>query len=165
MFKFFLIKNKKNVNFESVFITNKDNENEKTLDYVINRIENSSDDNLNLLKIDIERGEYLILNDKNIASLSKKSDAVVIEIHGLITHQKKIEIILENFKSEGFFIGHFHNNNYTPYHKKFGMNNCFEITLLHKRKFKITDQDNISYPLVGLDFPCCSDKDEIAFKF
>lgn len=164
-FNIFLIRYKKIVNFESFFITDRESKNEKTFLYALNKINESTDHNLNVLKIDIERGEYLILNEENISSLSKKTDIVVLEIHGLITHHERIEKILEMFKFEGFFVGHFHNNNYTPYHKEFGMNNCFEVTLLHERKFNLTEQQNITYPLEGLDVSCCSNKDEISFKF
>jgi hypothetical protein len=120
-----------------------------------------------ILKIDIERSEYLILKDHHdFKLLQERFDIIIIEFHGLLTNHNKIDYINEQFKKNGFFIGHYHNNNCVAFVEDFKMNNCFEVLYLSKIKFEeVYRCNNGIYPIPNLDFSCCPEKNENEFYF
>jgi len=120
-----------------------------------------------ILKIDIERSEYLILkDDEQFKLLQDRFDVILIEFHGLSTNYNKVDFINQQFKNNGFFIGHYHNNNCVIFNDYYGMNNCFEVLYLSKNKFEEDIEcSNGVYPIPNLDFSCCPKKSENEFYF
>ena len=114
---------------------------------------------VSILKIDIERSEYEIFNEFNFEQLSEFS-IILIEYHGLIKHLDNIKEINSNFEKQGYFVGHFHNNNCTPYLEKFSCNNCIEITYLKSNHYTRAKVNSNTYPIDGLDFSCCPKNEE-----
>ena len=99
-----------------------------------------------LLKIDIEGDEYGVLDQIN--KNSKKINLLIIEFHNVKKNIKKIKKFL---KKSNLKIIHIHANNYGGIDKN-GLPRVLEISLLNKKKFKISkNKSNYSYPIGGLD--------------
>ena len=164
-YKKFMIKSSKNIDFLSKYVNNYNDKRNIEFHQILQKYKSYIDKELSILKIDIERSEYKILNENSLKLISKYFQVVLIEFHGLITFHEKINQIDNLFKKNNFFVGHYHNNNTVPFHKKYNMSNCFEVTYLCKSRFleeEIYDQE---YPLKNLDFSCNPKLDEIKFNF
>jgi hypothetical protein len=164
-FKKFIISNKKFINFLPFFVSDNNKGLNVKLSDLLETNKKVFSKDLNIIKIDIERSEYLILNENTIKQISIIFDVVLIEFHGLITFNEQISKINELFKTHKYFIGHYHNNNTVPFHEKFEMNNCFEVTYLSSKKFKKEKTLNQEYPLKNIDYSCNPKLKDVEFTF
>lgn len=113
-----------------------------------------------LLKIDIEGDEYGVLDQIN--KNSKKINLLIIEFHNVKKNIKKIKKFL---KKSNLKIIHIHANNYGGIDKD-GLPKVLEISLLNKKKFKISkNKSNYSYPIGGLDFSNLKRRKDIKLIF
>ena len=113
-----------------------------------------------LLKIDIEGDEYGVLDQIN--KNSKKINLLIIEFHNVKKNIKKIKKFL---KKSNLKIIHIHANNYGGIDKN-GIPRVLEISLLNKKKFKISkNKSNYSYPICGLDYSNLKRREDIKLIF
>ncbi len=113
-----------------------------------------------LLKIDIEGDEYGVLDQIN--KNSKKINLLIIEFHDVKKNIKKIKKFL---KKSNLKIIHIHANNYGGIDKN-GLPKVLEISLLNKKKFKISkNKSNYSYPIGGLDHSNLKRREDIKLIF
>jgi len=113
-----------------------------------------------LLKIDIEGDEYSVLDQVN--KNSKKINLLIIEFHDVNKNIKKIKKFL---KKSNLKIIHIHANNYGGIDKN-GLPKVLEISLLNKKKFKISkNKSNYSYPIDGLDYSNLKRRKDIKLIF
>ncbi len=116
----------------------------------------------NLLKIDIEGGEYLIIND--IINCHKKLNTLVIEFHWIDKNKKKFINSVKKLKKK-FDIVHIHVNNYKPIDVKNDFFDVVEITFVNKMKNKFKTNFRYNYPIKNLDYECFPNHKKIKFSF
>ena len=114
------------------------------------------------VKMDIEGGEYLVLDDL----LRHSSDivAMAIEFHDVDVDPGRFNSAIEQIKRD-FYIVHIHGNNLggkTP----FNFPAAPEITFLNKRFFpSAPPPSRLKYPVAGLDHPNHPRFPEFTFEF
>lgn len=123
-----------------------DNYNDVTIEEIFSRLEGKYTISL---KMDIEGGEYRIIND--LIEFHKRISLLIIEFHNTDPlreiFSKKIKYILEHFN-----IVHVHGNNF----EGISIDNLpefLEITFLHRRFFSERCASRNHLPIPGLDFP------------
>jgi len=111
------------------------------------------------LKIDIEGGEYRILNE--ILINANKINGLVIEFHDFDLHYDVIKKFIENFELK---LAHIHANNFGSVDKN-GLPSVVELTFT-KSKFCRNEliNDNF-YPVEKLDMPNNEDMPDIEISF
>ena len=127
------------------------------------KIFNNIKNNKILLKIDIEGGEYDIIDE--IFEYHEKFVLILIEFHNLNVFEEKFEQKIKKLKSR-FEIIHLHGNNND------GMNNgnlpvTLEVTLVNKNYINEKNEKkyNYDFPIKNLDFPNNPSKADLAFSF
>ena len=114
-----------------------------------------------LLKVDIEGGEYKILND--IKFYSKRINCLIIEFHDIKKNLKKIYNFIDNIKDLKSI--HIHGNNINKLDKN-GYPYAIEITFINVKRIKYEKKSNLkNYPISGLDFPSVKRNDDIKINF
>jgi len=102
-----------------------------------------------LLKIDIEGGEYLILDD--ICKNFNKINCLIIEFHNIKKNLEKIKKFIKKIKN--LKIIHIHGNNIQNL-DRYGYPYGLEITFINDKKVNLSKRKNLSkYPIKGIDFP------------
>jgi hypothetical protein len=129
-----------------------------------------------LLKIDIEGGEFDLFNDFNIYSDLTNVNQLVIEFHNLKNRLRELKIIVEKIKGAGFEIVHIHGNNagvsFVLYSQADQADDVIfpdliELTFVKKKLIRQEDivDGDITYPILDLDFPNLSKKEELTLNF
>lgn len=121
-------------------------------------INNNINKNNMVLKMDIEGHEYPVI-EKNIKLINDCFSMMCIEFHGLnnpnyYNYENKnhvLELILEFYD-----IFHMHANNWVE--RKFEVPNVMEISFIRKGICSI--EPDCAYPIKGLDFANCKDRDD-----
>lgn len=121
-------------------------------------INNNIDKKNMILKMDIEGHEYPVI-EKNIKLINDCFSMMCIEFHGLnnpnyYNYENKnyvLELILEYYD-----IFHMHANNWVA--RKFDVPNVLEISFI--RKGICLNELDCAYPIKGLDFANCADRDD-----
>ena len=114
-----------------------------------------------LLKVDIEGGEYEILND--IKFYSERINCLIIEFHNIRKNLKKIYNFIDKIKYLKSV--HIHGNNINKLDKN-GYPYAIEITFINVKKIKYEKKSNLkNYPISGLDFPSVKRNDDIKINF
>jgi hypothetical protein len=116
----------------------------------------------NLLKIDIEGGEYEIIDD--ILSNSSKINMLIIEFHW-INNKNKIFIDSICKLKNKFDIVHIHPNNYRQKEENEDFFDVVEITFVNNNINKFNEEFRYSFPINGLDFECFPNHKKIEFSF
>ena len=164
IFTYFVFKEflkKKNVQlFKKKVVKNKENSKEITLKNIFNEI---SENKNNLLKIDIEGGEYQIINE--VCNESSKIEMLIIEFHWI---NKNKETFFECVKklNDSFQIIHIHANNYNKIKQEDYFFDVIELTLINKKNVDlINPQYRYDFPIKDLDQECIRGGDKINFSF
>lgn len=133
--------------------------NSATIDDVFNRLPAECPV---FVKMDIEGGEYLVLDD--LLRHSGNIVAIAIEFHDVDTHPGPFNSLVEKIKHE-FYIVHIHGNNMGGI-SPFNFPKALEITFLNKRFFDSAPSPScLKYPVPGLDHPNNPRLPEFAFEF
>tara|TARA_A100001234_G_scaffold158272_1_gene139710 strand:+ start:515 stop:1318 length:804 start_codon:yes stop_codon:yes gene_type:complete len=151
--------NKENVFFHKKKVVNKIR---SKLDINLEKIFSEINNKNNLLKIDIEGGEYLIIKD--ILKNSKKLSIIVIEFHWIKKNKKKFENSVKKLQTK-FDIVHIHVNNYKPIDVKDEFFDVVELTLVNKINNKFKSKFRYNFPIKNLDFDCFPNHKTIKFSF
>ena len=125
---------------------------------IFSKIENKN----NLLKIDIEGGEYEVMDD--ILDNSSNIKMLIIEFH-LINKKKEIFIESINRLKNKFDIIHIHPNNYIEKKNDEDFFDVLEMTFLNKDINKYNKEFRYDFPITNLDFECFPDRKKIQFSF
>ncbi len=156
---FIKFNNKKNVSLFKKKVVKKINENiDISLDDILDKVKS----NRNLLKLDIEGGEYSIIDKINQNSLKIK--ILIIEFH-LIRRKKNIFIHSVKKLLNNFDIIHIHANNYFNLTNKDNFFEVLEISFVNKKINKYKKNLRYNFPLKDLDFECFPDRKKIKFSF
>ncbi len=146
--------NGKNKHYLKKIVSKKKKSNQATITEVLKNSTNI------ILKVDIEGDEYKVLNDIN--KNSKKVNLLIIEFHKVLENLKKIKKFLSK---SSFKIIHVHGNNYGGMNTK-GTPNVLEITLLNKKKFKVSKKKSkYRYPIDNLDYSNLKRREDIKLEF
>ena len=114
-----------------------------------------------LLKVDIEGGEYEILDD--IKFYSKRINCLIIEFHEIKKNLKKIYNFVDKIKDLKSI--HIHGNNINKL-DKYGYPYAIEITFINIKRLKYEKKINSKkYPISGLDFPSVKRNDDVKINF
>ena len=116
-----------------------------------------------LLKIDIEGGEYDIIDQ--IIEHNNKIISILIEFHELNKFEEKFEQKIKKLKSN-FEIIHLHGNNNDGIITG-NLPSTIEVTLVNKKYVnEVKEKEyNYDFPINGLDFPNNSSKPDLFFSF
>lgn len=116
-----------------------------------------------VLKIDIEGGEWEVLNSCSEELLSR-FDQIVLELHNLVKSQDQ-EAILRALEllNKTHFVAHVHGNNYgcVEYCGDLMTPNLLEVTYLSREKYRFTNRKSNACIDFGLDRPNRSDIPDI----
>ena len=158
-FNFIRFNNKKNVYLFKKKVVDKTNENK---DISLNDILDKVKSNKNLLKLDIEGGEYSIVDKIN--QNSSKIKILIIEFHFIKTKKntfiRSVKKLLNNFD-----IIHLHANNYFNLTSKDTFFEVLEVSFVNKKINKYKKNLTYNFPLKHLDFECFPDRKKINFSF
>jgi hypothetical protein len=120
----------------------------------------------NLLKIDIEGGEYQIIDE--ILINHKDIEMLVIEFHWINRNKKQFINSVKKLKKK-FSIIHIHANNYNPVNNKDYFYDVVELSFVNKRNTKYSKYNKqafrYKFPIPNIDFECFSDRSSINFRF
>tara|TARA_B100001758_G_C18294272_1_gene548754 strand:- start:260 stop:1063 length:804 start_codon:yes stop_codon:yes gene_type:complete len=118
--------------------------------------------NRNLLKLDIEGNEYSIIDEINQNSSNIKM--LIIEFHFI---KSKKDIFKDSVKKllNNFDIIHLHANNYFNLEDTDTFFEVLEITFVNKKINKYKKDLRYNFPLKDLDFECFPDRKKIEFSF
>ena len=152
---------KKNIKFfKKKIVQNVKNLNEIDLKNLINDIPENKN---NLLEIDIEGGEYKIIDE--VCSESPKIEMLIIEFHW-INNNKKFFFECIKKLNINFQIIHIHANNYKKINPEDWFFNVIELTLINKKNVNlINPQYRYNFPIEDLDRECIIGGDRINFSF
>lgn len=133
--------------------------NSATIEDVFRRLPAGSQ---NFVKMDIEGGEYRVLDD--LLQHSNNIVAIAIEFHDVDILSDRFNSLVQNIKRD-FYIVHIHGNNFggtTPFN--FPM--APEITFLNKRFLSAAPRlSALAYPIPGLDHPNHPNFPDFSFRF
>ena len=150
---------KPNVNlFKKRIVEKKEKKFDITLDEILNQINSEK----NLLKLDIEGGEYSLINSINQNHFKIKM--LIIEFH-LIREKKDLFIKSVKKLISNFDIVHIHANNYFELKEEDDFFEVCEITFVNKQINKYIEKQRYNFPLNDLDFECFPDRKKIKFSF
>jgi len=135
---------------------------EKKFDITLDEILNHIDSEKNLLKLDIEGGEYSLI--KSINQNHLKIKILIIEFHFI---KEKKNLFIESVKKlmDNFDIVHIHANNYFELKENDDFFEVCEITFVNKQINKFREKLRHDFPLKDLDFECFPDRKKIKFSF
>ncbi len=116
----------------------------------------------NLLKLDIEGGEYSIIDKINQNSSNIK--ILIIEFHSI---KSKKNLFIQSIKKllKNFDIVHIHANNYFNLTKNDTFFEVLEVTFVNKKINKYKKNFRYDFPIKNLDFECFPDRKKIKFSF
>jgi hypothetical protein len=117
-----------------------------------------------ILKIDVEGAEYDYLSNVNLEELEKKVVCLLIEFHNLNIDQN--QIIFKNIinkLNKYFVLNHIHANNYGDIIG--GIPTVPELSFMNRRYVENIEEENIKYPIKGLDYPNTLQYDDIILDF
>ncbi len=156
---FIRFKNKKNVSLFKKKVVDKIYENR---DINLNDILDEVKSKKNLLKLDIEGGEYLIIDKIN--QNSSKIKILIIEFHFIRSKKKtfisSIKKLLNNFD-----IVHLHANNFFKFTNDDDFFEVLEVSFVNKKINKYKKNLRYNFPIKNLDFECFPDRKKIKFSF
>ena len=134
----------------------------KNFDVNMNRVFKKIDSKKNLLKIDIEGGEYEIIDE--IIKYNSKINILIIEFHWI---NKRSKLFIESVKKlkKKFDIIHLHANNYRPLDKNEDIFDVCEITLTNKNINKYKNKYRLNFPIKNVDYECFPSHKKISFSF
>jgi|TARA_B100001093_G_scaffold514369_1_gene588251 hypothetical protein len=156
---FIKFNNKKNVSLFKRRVVDKVKERvDINLKNIFEKIKSSK----NLLKLDIEGGEYSII--KQIDQNSKNINILIIEFHFI---KRKKNLFTSSIKQllNNFDIVHIHANNYFTLTNKENFFEVLEVTFVNKKINKYKKDFRYNFPLKDLDFECFPDRKKIKFSF
>ena len=135
---------------------------EKKFDITLDEIFKHTDSEKSLLKLDIEGGEYSIINSINKNHFKIKM--LIIEFHFI---KEKKDLFLESVKKliNNFDIIHIHANNYFELKEEDDFFEVCEITFVNKQINKFREKQRYNFPIKDLDFECFPDRKKIKFSF
>ena len=139
-------------NYSNISFPNKMTFINKNIDSINNLLEYVQNYKNIFLKLDIEGGEWELLNSL-FANYLNNVKQIVIEVHDIFSNPKALQS-LKNL-SKTHHIVHVHENNNCHNFIKIGENdypNTLELTYLRK-DCRVVGLNHISLPLEGLDFP------------
>ncbi len=151
--------NKKNVYLNKLRIVKKIKFNN---DIRLNDIFKKTQNSKNLIKVDIEGGEYEIIQD--IVKNHLKIKMLIIEFHWINNNKKKFIKSIKKLKKK-FDIIHLHANNYRPVSSSDEIFDVIEITMVHRNTNKYRKKFRNNFPLKNLDFECFPHHEKIFFSF
>lgn len=131
-----------------------ENDKHESLERIVQGIEKNF-----FLKIDIEGGEYRILNE--ILKNENKINGLVIEFHDFDLHYDAIKRFVENFELR---LVHIHANNFGSVDKN-GLPSVVELTFTKSKFFRNELVNDNSYPIENLDMPNNKDIPDIEISF
>lgn len=117
-----------------------------------------------ILKIDVEGSEYNYLLNVDLEELEKKVVSLLIEFHDLQNPQ-----VFEAFKQvmnkldKYFVLHHIHANNYGTLSNN--IPTVPELSFINRRHVKKIEEENVKYPINGLDYPNTYQYDDICLDF
>jgi len=117
-----------------------------------------------ILKIDVEGAEYDYLNKVNFEELEGKVVSLLIEFHDLQNpnlHEAFKNIM--NKINKYFVLHHIHANNYGTISNN--IPSVPEMSFINKRHIEKISEENIKYPITGLDYPNTYQYDDICLDF
>lgn len=158
-FNFIKFNKKKNVYLFKRKVVDKINEN---IDISLNTILDKVKSNRNLLKLDIEGGEYLIVDKIN--QNSSKIKILIVEFH-FIRSKKNLFINSVKKLLKNFDIIHLHANNYFDLTNKDTFFEVLEVSFVNKKINKYKKELRYNFPIKNLDFECFPDRKKIKFSF
>ena len=156
---FIKFNNKKNVSLFKRRVVDKVKERvDINLKNIFEKIKSSK----NLLKLDIEGGEYSII--KQIDQNSKNINILIIEFHFI---KRKKNLFTSSIKQllNNFDIVHIHANNYFTLTNKENFFEVLEVTFVNKKINKYKKDFRYNFPIEDLDFECFPDRKKIEFSF
>jgi len=118
--------------------------------------------NNNLLKMDIEGGEYQLVEDIIIYNLKIKM--LIIEFHHINKNKKLFTESIKKLKKK-FDIIHIHANNYKFKKNSEDIFDSLEITMVNKKINKYRKNFRENFPIKNLDYECFPDRKKIVFSF
>ena len=137
------------------------NKNDTNFDITLNQIIQKEKLEKILLKVDIEGGEYRIIDE--IIINSHLIEGIAIEFHDTQPFRPVFENSIKKLLDH-FFVAHIHANNcISP--AEDGLPEVLEITLIHKRYFNSEVKCLNNFPVKGLDFKSVDDRADISFNF
>lgn len=122
IFDYLLIKLKKDIKFHKKFISNINNSKNINLEHILKKIKINNFHKI-FLKVDIEGGEYIILDD--ILKYQDYFEGIIIEFHSLNQNLNRIKNFINQLNHS---ICHIHCNNYAGTDDS-GLPNVIELTL------------------------------------
>ena len=158
-FNFIKFNKKSNVNLFKKRVTEKI---EKDFDITLDEILDNVKSEKNLLKLDIEGGEYSIIDSINKNHLKIK--LLIVEFHLI---NKKKDLFIKSVKNliNNFDIIHIHANNYFELKENDDFFEVCEITFVNKKINKFRERQRHDFPIQDLDFECFPDRKKIKFSF
>ena len=132
------------------------------IDINLNSIFEEIKSNKNLLKLDIEGGEYSVIDQ--IIKNSSNIKMLIIEFHFI---KSKKDLFINSVKKllNNFDIIHIHANNYFNLQNNDTFFEVLEITFVNKKINKYKKNFRYDFPLKDLDFECFPDRKKIKFSF
>ena len=117
-----------------------------------------------ILKIDVEGAEYDYLDKVNLEELESKVASLLIEFHHL-DNKDAVQVFerIVNKLNKYFVLLHIHCNNYGNITD--GIPSVPELSFINKRHVSKIEEQNIIYPVKGLDFPNTYQYDDIQLDF
>ena len=144
--------------FKKKVVSKKINENEIDLNMIFSNLNGNN----NILKIDIEGGEYLIIND--ILKNFKKINTLIVEFHWINRNKDRFINSIKKLKKK-FDIIHLHANNYRSPKKNEDLFDFIEITMVNKKINKFRSEYRFNFPVKRLDYECFPNRQKIRFSF
>lgn len=114
------------------------------------------------LKMDIEGGEYDVLDD--LMMKSKQIRVIAAEFHNLDTRTAEFNHFIDKIL-EKFVVVHVHGNNYGAFSETINFPESVELTLVNKDLVDKMEFTNHSYPRKDLDFPNNPRKEDYSLIF
>lgn len=117
-----------------------------------------------ILKIDVEGSEYNYLLNVDLEELEKKVVSLLIEFHELQSEkcQEAFQIIM-NKLDKYFVLHHVHANNYGIISNN--IPSVPELSFINRRHIEKIEEENIKYPIEGLDYPNTYQYDDVCLDF
>jgi len=112
------------------------------------------------LKMDIEGGEYRVIDD--LLGYSDRIALLAIEFHNTEPFRDVFEKLVKKISGD-FFLVHFHANNNEPMASD-GLPEVVELTFLNRR-YALPPTQRLELPLEGIDFPNNPDKPDYRLSF
>lgn len=117
-----------------------------------------------ILKVDVEGAEYDYLSRVDLEKLEEKVVSLLIEFHNLENPQiREVFKVLMNKLDKYFVLHHIHANNYGKIVEN--IPTVPELSFINRRHIKKIKEENIKYPIRGLDYPNTKQYDDICLDF